>query len=61
MNTAMLLYDALSSAHPLSFKRADALLVLFLHDLEKPFKYKIDEAGNLIDNPDLQSKAAPAT
>lgn len=33
---------------------------MFLHDLEKPFKFKIDEAGNLTDNPEIPDKAARA-
>jgi len=38
MNIAILLYDALSKARPLSFFLSDSLLVLFLHDIEKPWK-----------------------
>lgn len=60
MNIAATLYDTLSSARTLPFKKSDGLLVMFLHDLEKPFKYQIDEQGSLIDNPDIPDKAARA-
>src|SRR3989344_2034693 len=39
MNLAILLYEFLSSTErPLNFSLSDSLLVMFLHDLEKPFK-----------------------
>lgn len=60
MNVAAVLYDSLNSARTLPFDKSDALLVMFLHDLEKPFKYKIDEQGNFTDNPDIPDKAARA-
>jgi hypothetical protein len=58
MNTAMLLYNALSAARPLPFELSDALLVVFLHDLEKPFKYKQDDFGVITKNPEFPNKAA---
>ena len=60
MNIVAALYDTLSSARPLPFDKSDALLVIFLHDLEKPFKFSFDEQGNLIDNPDIPDKEARA-
>lgn len=39
MNIACELFPTMSDFHPLDFTLSDALLVLFLHDLEKPFKY----------------------
>lgn len=41
MNIAIVLYTALSKLRPLTFSLAEALLILFLHDIEKPWKYKI--------------------
>lgn len=39
MNLAILFYNSLSStSRPINFSLSDSLLVLFLHDLEKPFK-----------------------
>ncbi len=39
MNLAILFYNSLSSTgRPLNFSIVDSLLVMFLHDLEKPFK-----------------------
>lgn len=61
MNTASTLYDTLAATgRPLPFTKADALLVIYLHDLEKPFKFTIDEHGHLTDNPDIPDKAARA-
>jgi hypothetical protein len=40
MNTAVVLYDALGSLRPLPFSLSDALVVLFVHDLEKPWAYE---------------------
>ena len=40
MNFAALLYPALSVARPQSFRLDDALTVLFLHDIEKPWRYE---------------------
>lgn len=39
MNYAALLYDQMWALRPLPFSLPDALLVLFLHDIEKPIKY----------------------
>ena len=39
MKIASLLYVSMSKYRVLPFELHDALLVLFLHDLEKPFKY----------------------
>src|ERR671920_1720748 len=43
MNTAIVLYDALARLRPLPFSLSDALVVLFVHDLEKPWAY--EDAG----------------
>ncbi len=43
MNLAYILYERLNSERPLTFSLASALLVLFLHDCEKPFKHASDE------------------
>lgn len=39
MNIAIVLYEAFNELRPLGFKLSDALLVIFLHDLEKPWRY----------------------
>lgn len=38
MNIAIIIYDAFNKRRPLPFELSDALLVLFLHDIEKPWK-----------------------
>jgi len=43
MNIAVLLYEPLNNSRKLPFSLSDALLVLYLHDLEKPWRFeKID-------------------
>ena len=44
MNLAIVLYGRLGGLRPLPFTLADALVVLFLHDLEKPWRYERDPA-----------------
>ncbi len=56
MNLASALYDTLDAARDLPFDKSDALLVMFLHDLEKPFKYIINERGDLIDSSLIRNK-----
>jgi len=43
MNIAIALYDPLNKRRPLEFSLSDALLVLFLHDVEKPWKHVVLE------------------
>lgn len=47
MNLACLLYGPMHAAMRLPFSLADALLVLFLHDIEKPWKYERLSDGTL--------------
>lgn len=39
MNIAVVLYESLSSCRSLPFSLSDAILVLFVHDIEKPWMY----------------------
>ena len=43
---------------PLPFLLSDALLIVFLHDIEKPWKYEIGLDGQLQHIPALDSKEA---
>ena len=45
MNVAIDLYAFLNSHRPLPFSLSDLLLVLFLHDIEKPWKYELHDDG----------------
>lgn len=45
MNIAIAFYSILASRRKLIFSLSDALLVLFLHDLEKPWRYYTNEKG----------------
>jgi len=47
MNIALVLYRQLNSLRSLPFSLSDALLVVFLHDIEKPWKYEVGEDGQL--------------
>jgi hypothetical protein len=40
MNIAVVLHDALVQRRPLPFSLSDALVALFVHDLEKPWAYE---------------------
>lgn len=56
MNIAVLLYPVLASARPQVFSLSDALLALFLHDLEKPWKYELGLDGELHHISSMQTK-----
>lgn len=56
MNIAIVLYDKFDSIRRLPFSLSDLLLVVFLHDIEKPWKYELDKNGNLIHKKDMQTK-----
>ncbi len=58
MNIVIVLYSNLNALRPLSFSLSDALLVVFLHDIEKPWKYKIGSEGGLEHIESLNSKEA---
>ncbi len=58
MNIANVLYDQLSALRPLPFSRSDVLLVVFLHDIEKPWKYELGADGQLHHKAEMQGKEA---
>lgn len=58
MNIALLLYGPLNNARELPFTLSDALAVLYLHDLEKPWKYEQDSDGKLRHRRGLDTKTA---
>src|SRR3712207_4357802 len=45
MNIAVVLYEALSPLRPVPFSLSDALVVMFVHDLEKPWAYERGPEG----------------
>jgi 23S rRNA maturation-related 3'-5' exoribonuclease YhaM len=47
MNLVVVLYQTLDALRPLPFSLSDALLVSFLHDLEKPWGYTLRQDGSL--------------
>lgn len=54
MNIAVRLYESLNACRELTFSLSDALLVLFLHDLEKPWKY----GGDVLKEAEVKSFAS---
>ena len=58
MNIAVMLYNALNPLRPMPFTVADALLVNFFHDIEKPWKYEFCEDGKLCYRKELKDKEA---
>jgi hypothetical protein len=58
MNIANVLYDQLGALRPLPFSRSDILLVVFLHDIEKPWKYELGADGQLHHKAEMQGKEA---
>lgn len=45
MNIGVLLYESLNNVRTLPFSMSDALVVIFCHDLEKPWKYQDTSSG----------------
>lgn len=55
MNIGLVFYNQLNLLRPLPFLLSDVLLVLFLHDIEKPWKYDFID-GELRIKPELVDK-----
>jgi hypothetical protein len=58
MNCASLMYTLYDELRPLPFRVTSAFLVLFLHDIEKPWKYELNTDGEWDVIPNLVSKAS---
>ena len=58
MNIAVVLFESLNTLRPLPFSLSDALTVVYLHDVEKPWKYELGEAGQLNEIPAMKEKQA---
>ena len=56
MNIAVVLYKQFNSIRSLPFSLSDLLLVVYLHDIEKPWKYELRSDGKLYHKPTMQSK-----
>ena len=57
MNIALVLFKALDAKRPLPFSISDILLVVFLHDIEKPWKYELGAGGHLRHKATMLTKA----
>ncbi len=58
MNLAVILHARFDSVRPLPFSLSDALLIVYLHDVEKPWKYEPDPNGGLRKVASLHDKHA---
>ena len=58
MNIALALYEMLASKRPLPFSLSSALLVLYLHDIEKPWKYQPRPEGGIEEIPKMRGDKA---
>ena len=56
MNIAIVIYERLSSIRPLPFSLSDLLLVVYLHDIEKPWKYELRDDGQLHHKATMKNK-----
>ena len=57
MNLAVIWYEPLNDRRPLPFTLSSALLILFLHDLEKPWHYIAEPDGTLVKDPAITTKS----
>ena len=55
MNIAVVLHARMNAIRALPFSESDLLLVVFLHDVEKPWKYELRD-GRLEHKPSMASK-----
>ena len=60
MNLAIVFYKTLNDIRPLQFSLSDSLLSLYLHDLEKPWRYETDAEGKIVVNTALADKSKTA-
>lgn len=58
MNIGVVLYGILGALRPLPFSLSDLLLVLYFHDIEKPWKYELKVDGQLHHRAGMQDKAS---
>lgn len=56
MNIAVVLYNQLDMIRPLPFSLSDLLLVVYSHDIEKPWKYELRADGQLHHKSSMQTK-----
>lgn len=57
MNIAFVVYGEMARLRRMVFTLSDALLVLFLHDIEKPWKYELGPDGHLQHKSTMLTKA----
>ncbi len=60
MNLAVMFYKQINELRPLLFPLSDVLLALYLHDLEKPWRYEKNKKGEWEINTELADKGKTA-
>lgn len=58
MNIGLSVYEMYNDRRPLPFSVSDVLLIVYLHDLEKPFVYEYSDDGTVTANAELMEKPA---
>lgn len=56
MNIANVTYPVWNNLRPLPFSKSDALLTVYLHDVEKPWKYELRDDGQLYHRAGMDTK-----
>ena len=56
MNIGIVLFGTLDGIRPLPFSLSDALLILFLHDIEKPWRFELEPDGTFRNRPNMETK-----
>jgi hypothetical protein len=56
MNIAVVLFATINTLRPQPFSLSDALLILFLHDIEKPWRFEASPYGGYRENAKLLTK-----
>lgn len=56
MNNVLVCYNVLHELRPKTFSASDVLLVLYLHDIDKLWRYQKNEQGIWVRNPQFNNK-----
>lgn len=58
MNIGLQVYETYNNLRELPFTQSDVLMIVYLHDLEKPFLYSYNEDGTVDKKEELMEKSA---
>ena len=57
LNITFYKYDWMNAVRPLPFRLGDAIMIFYLHDCEKPWKYELGADGQWRHRPEFKTKA----